>query len=166
MKFAHIRVSEYFTFAKQIFHSEAISLARRANFVKKSTCRSKCYFLGAPSGTLNPGVAPAFTSSSACNTQRIFRTRRGFIVLSKGKAKKKTKHKAWFLLCSKTSGTLNPSGAPVFSFLSLGTTRTAHLASEGILRLAPKVKQKRKPSTRLGFLFWCTSGDSNPGPTD
>ena len=27
MKFAHIRVSEYFTFAKQIFHSEAISLA-------------------------------------------------------------------------------------------------------------------------------------------
>ena len=38
MKFAHIRVSEYFTFAKQIFHSEAISLARRANFVEKSTC--------------------------------------------------------------------------------------------------------------------------------
>ena len=45
MKFAHIRVSEYFTFAKQIFHSEAISLARRANFVEKSTCRSKCFFL-------------------------------------------------------------------------------------------------------------------------
>ena len=37
MKFAHIRVSEYFTFAEQIFHSEAISLARRANFVEKST---------------------------------------------------------------------------------------------------------------------------------
>ena len=37
MKFAHIRVSEYFTFAKQIFHSKAISLARRANFVEKST---------------------------------------------------------------------------------------------------------------------------------
>jgi len=35
MKFAHIRVSEYFTFAKQILHSEAISLARRANFVEK-----------------------------------------------------------------------------------------------------------------------------------
>ena len=35
MKFAHIRVSEYFTFAKQIFHSEAISLAQRANFVEK-----------------------------------------------------------------------------------------------------------------------------------
>ena len=37
MKFAHIRVSEYFTFAEQIFHSKAISLARRANFVEKST---------------------------------------------------------------------------------------------------------------------------------
>ena len=34
MKFAHIRVSEYFTFAKQIFHSVAISLDRRANFVE------------------------------------------------------------------------------------------------------------------------------------
>ena len=44
MKFAHIRVSEYFTFAKQIFHSEAISLARRANFVEKSTCFRKCFF--------------------------------------------------------------------------------------------------------------------------
>jgi hypothetical protein len=37
MKFAHIRVSEYFTFAEQIFHSEAISLTRRANFVEKNT---------------------------------------------------------------------------------------------------------------------------------
>ena len=37
MKFAHIRASEYFTFAEQIFHSEAISLARRANFAEKST---------------------------------------------------------------------------------------------------------------------------------
>ena len=36
IKFAHIRVSEYFTFAEQIFHSEAISLARRANFTEKS----------------------------------------------------------------------------------------------------------------------------------
>ena len=46
MKFAHIRTSEYFTFAKQIFHSEAISLARRANFVEKSTCeKRKCFFL-------------------------------------------------------------------------------------------------------------------------
>ena len=33
--FAHIRVSEYFTFTKQIFHREAISLARRANFIEK-----------------------------------------------------------------------------------------------------------------------------------
>jgi hypothetical protein len=32
MKFAHIRVSEYFTFAEQIFHSEAISLARKGKF--------------------------------------------------------------------------------------------------------------------------------------
>jgi len=38
MKFAHIRASEYFTFAEQIFHSKAISLAHRANFVEKSTC--------------------------------------------------------------------------------------------------------------------------------
>jgi len=33
MKFAHIRASEYFTFAEQIFHSEAISLARMAFFL-------------------------------------------------------------------------------------------------------------------------------------
>ena len=32
IKFAHIRASEYFTFAKQIFHSEAISLARKGKF--------------------------------------------------------------------------------------------------------------------------------------
>ena len=47
MKFAHIRVSEYFTFAEQIFHSEAISLAHRAHFVEKSThClgRQMCAF--------------------------------------------------------------------------------------------------------------------------
>ena len=44
MKFDNICVSEYFTFAKQRFHSEAISLARRANFVKKSTCLRKCFF--------------------------------------------------------------------------------------------------------------------------
>jgi len=50
MKFAHIRVSEYFTFAEQIFHSEAISLARRANFVEKSTHlsgRQMCAFFTA-----------------------------------------------------------------------------------------------------------------------
>ena len=44
MKFAHIRVSEYFTFAKQIFHSVAISLARRANFVEKSHLLSQMAF--------------------------------------------------------------------------------------------------------------------------
>ena len=32
MKFAHIRVSEYFTFVKQIFHSVAISLDRKGKF--------------------------------------------------------------------------------------------------------------------------------------
>ena len=41
MKFAHIRVSEYFTFAKQIFHSVAISLAWRANFVEKRPSRNR-----------------------------------------------------------------------------------------------------------------------------
>jgi len=46
MKFAHIRVSEYFTFAKQIFHSEAISLARRANFVEKSTPKRAFFWQG------------------------------------------------------------------------------------------------------------------------
>ena len=35
IKFAHIRFSEYFTFAKQIFHCEAISLACEANFIEK-----------------------------------------------------------------------------------------------------------------------------------
>ena len=50
MKFAHIRVSEYFTFAEQIFHSKAISLARRANFVEKSTCLRKCFFLAGMAG--------------------------------------------------------------------------------------------------------------------
>ena len=58
MKFAHIRVSEYFTFAEQIFHSEAISLARRANFVEKSTCLRKCFFLAGIAGLepANTGV--------------------------------------------------------------------------------------------------------------
>ena len=47
MKFAHIRVSEYFTFAEQIFHSEAISLAQRANFVEKSQVENRLgFFLG------------------------------------------------------------------------------------------------------------------------
>ena len=61
MKFAHIRVSEYFTFAEQIFHSEAISLARRANFIEKSTCLSKCFFLA---GLV--GVEPTRHESKSC----------------------------------------------------------------------------------------------------
>ena len=32
MKFAHVRVSGHFTFAKQIFHRKAISLARKGKF--------------------------------------------------------------------------------------------------------------------------------------
>ena len=54
MKFAHVRVSEHFTFAKQIFHSEAISLggakfhSQQANFVEKSTSAEQmCFFLEA-----------------------------------------------------------------------------------------------------------------------
>ena len=35
MKFAHIRVSEYFTFAEQIFHSEAISHAERISLAER-----------------------------------------------------------------------------------------------------------------------------------
>ena len=45
MNFAHIRVSEYFTFAKQIFLSVAISLARRANFVEKDLVFRQGLFL-------------------------------------------------------------------------------------------------------------------------
>ena len=63
MKFAHIRVSEYFTFAEQIFHSEAISLARRANFVEKSTSATQmCFFLEAPPG-IGPGIKVLQTSA-------------------------------------------------------------------------------------------------------
>ena len=51
MKFARIRASEYFTFAKQIFHSVAISLARRANFVEKSLTLCVRLFSGAGGGT-------------------------------------------------------------------------------------------------------------------
>ena len=50
MKFAHIRVSEYFTFAEQIFHSAAISLARRANFVEKSSFERTSFFLAGVAG--------------------------------------------------------------------------------------------------------------------
>ncbi|MBQ8895328.1 MAG: hypothetical protein IJY88_00860, partial [Clostridia bacterium] len=45
MKFAHVRACEHFTFAKQIFHSDAISLARRANFVEKTTGQNLSFFL-------------------------------------------------------------------------------------------------------------------------
>ena len=61
MKFAHIRVSEYFTFAKQIFHSAAISLARRANFVEKSTHlsgRQMCAFFWSGLRGSNPPPRP------------------------------------------------------------------------------------------------------------
>jgi len=54
MKFAHIRVSEYFTFAKQIFHREAISLARRANFVEKKTGQDLSFFLVGDGGFGTP----------------------------------------------------------------------------------------------------------------
>ena len=52
MKFAHIRVSEYFTFAEQIFHSKAISLARRANFVEKSTVESSTVLFSGGEGEI------------------------------------------------------------------------------------------------------------------
>ena len=50
--------SEYITFAEQIFHSEAISLARRANFVEKSThlsTKTMCAFFNeiCPAGKWN-----------------------------------------------------------------------------------------------------------------
>ena len=65
MKFAHIRVSEYFTFAEQIFHSEAISLARRANFVEKSSFFRTSFFLAGMAGfePTNAGVkVPCLTA--------------------------------------------------------------------------------------------------------
>ena len=62
MKIAHIRVSEYFTFAELIFHSETISLARRAIFVEKSTYYGKCFFLALPA-RISP-MANIFARSS------------------------------------------------------------------------------------------------------
>ena len=44
MKFAHIRVSEYFTFAKQIFHSVAISLAAGQISLKKALAYASAFF--------------------------------------------------------------------------------------------------------------------------
>ena len=93
MKFAHIRVSEYFTFAKQIFHSEAISLARRANFVEKSTLARAFFWLGWPdlnrrmpeskSGALPLGDIPIFNydiiSKSKPNVKCFFvKTKKDF----------------------------------------------------------------------------------------
>ena len=62
MKFAHIRASEYFTFAEQIFHSEAISLARRANFTEKSQVVRLGFFLVLPLQN---------TSESYCATKTV-----------------------------------------------------------------------------------------------
>ena len=45
-------------FAQQIFHSVAISLARRANFVEKSTCFRKCFFLVRVRGLEPPRSCP------------------------------------------------------------------------------------------------------------
>ena len=68
MKFAHIRASEYFTFAKQIFHSKAISLARRANFVEKSTCLRKCFFLVGDGGFVTTTSRSALVRSNCKGT--------------------------------------------------------------------------------------------------
>jgi len=75
MKFAHVRACEHFTFAKQIFHSEAISLARRANFVEKTTGQNLSFFLVAGTGlegrdlrviTSRRLAVPEFSFASAC----------------------------------------------------------------------------------------------------
>ena len=44
---------------QQIFRSEAISLAQRANFIEKSTCISKCFFLVGGGGFEPPKALPA-----------------------------------------------------------------------------------------------------------
>ena len=72
-EFAHIRVSEYFTFTKQIFHREAISLARRANFIVKGNtfCLGQKVFpftkVGAEGarGNLSQPAAEELVSSAA-----------------------------------------------------------------------------------------------------
>ena len=52
MKFAHIRVSEYFI--AKLFHSALAEfhLPARANFTEKSTCFRKCFFHGVDDGSL------------------------------------------------------------------------------------------------------------------
>ena len=58
MKFARIRVSEYFTFVEQIFHSEAISLAQRANFTEKSHPLTRmAFFMAGAEGLDTPKVS-------------------------------------------------------------------------------------------------------------
>ena len=76
MKFANIRVSEYFTFAEQIFHSVAISLAQRENFTEKRRLLSQSSFFLAekerfelsrrlnPTYTLSRGASSANLSTS------------------------------------------------------------------------------------------------------
>ena len=53
MKFAHIRISEYFTFAERIFHREAISLAAGQISLKKAPVRTSTSS-GVSDGILNP----------------------------------------------------------------------------------------------------------------
>ena len=79
MKFAHIRVSEYFTFAKQIFHAvskaSAFHLPVRANFVEKSThlsTRQMCAFFwpARKDSNLRPSESESDALSS-CATGRF-----------------------------------------------------------------------------------------------
>ncbi len=88
MKFAHIRVSEYFTFAKQIFHSVAISLARRANFTEKSQVEIRLgFFLGRGARTLNLCVALTFIFFMLSAGATLSR-KRGVLVIDRIRNKK------------------------------------------------------------------------------
>ena len=58
----HIRISEYFTFAKQIFHREAISLALRANFTE-DRFGDKAILQGTPYGYPRRREAPRLCRS-------------------------------------------------------------------------------------------------------
>ena len=73
MKFAHVRACEHFTFAKQIFHSEAISLARRANFVEKTTGQNLSFFLVAGGGLEPPSCCGTRKNLRAYAFPRFFR---------------------------------------------------------------------------------------------
>ena len=64
MKFAHIRVSEYFTRRRRISHfAEIFHLPARANFVEKSTCLRKCFFLAGIAG-FEPAKMPESKSGA------------------------------------------------------------------------------------------------------